>query len=86
MYMYLFSKVLSCLYYRRDSAPTADPVSFFSEETIVDLSTKTQLTPHAVYNIHVFAMNGIGESNSSNVVMYTRTQGLLRMSMHRPEY
>lgn len=80
-----FSIMYTLFYYRRNAAPTANPVSFFSEETIVDLSTKTQLTPNFAYNIYVFAMNGIGESNSSNLVEYTRMQGLLRTSIHHPE-
>ena len=37
----------------------------------------TKLAADVVYSIRVFAMNSIGESNSSNEVQYTRLQGQL---------
>ena len=52
------------------------PVKFVTEETRVDLSTRTELTPDVVYRIRVFATNTIGESDSSNDVDYTRFPGL----------
>lgn len=59
---------------RRDGAPTASSIEFFIDDTHVDLSARRELTPEVVYNIHIFATNVIGESNSSNVQVYTRLQ------------
>lgn len=72
---YCVSLVIICTLYRRFSAPTLNPVRFVSEETHVDLSIRTDLTPEVVYSVRVFAANIIGESNSSNEVMYARRQG-----------
>lgn len=69
--------VVSVIYTsRRDGAPTASPLEFIisKTQTHVDLSAKRELTPEVVYNIHVFASNAIGESTSSNILMYTRLQ------------
>ena len=62
---------------RRIGSPTSNPEKFVTEATQVDLSTMTQLAADVVYSIRVFAMNSIGESNSSNEVQYTRLQGQL---------
>ena len=65
------------LFHRRNGAPTINPVKILRERdqgTHVDLSRETELIPEVVYSIRVFATNTIGESNSSNVEVYTRLQ------------
>lgn len=59
---------------RRVGSPASNTVKFVTEATQVDLSARTELMAEVPYSIHVFAMNSIGESNSSNDVTYTRLQ------------
>ncbi len=51
--------------------PASIPMKFDSEETQIDLSTRTEITSGNAYNIRVFATNVIGQSNSSNEIEYT---------------
>ena len=47
---------------------------FFSVKNSTNLATADLLNPQSVYNVSVFAKNGVGESNASNIVEYTRLQ------------
>jgi hypothetical protein len=50
-------------------------MKFNSEETQIDLLTRTELISGNAYNVRVFATNIIGESNSSNEIEYVKPQG-----------
>ena len=66
---------LYLILYRLISSPASAPITFNTEETQTDLSTRTELTSGNAYSIRVFAINDIGQSNSSNEIEYTKPQG-----------
>ena len=58
-------------------APPAVPImaiKFVTEATEIDLSTRTEFASGSAYNIRVSAMNSVGQSNSSNEIIYAKPQ------------
>ena len=78
----IFVMLFSCLKVnlvlcRLRGAPTSVPImaiKFATEATEIDLSTRTEFASGNAYNIRIFAMNSVGQSNSSNEIIYAKPQ------------